>query len=184
MLATQKGCAEFVKIGLTFLLYDGFKEKFQVERLFSDRCQSQLKDKIKPKNIQIYDTLFTLLMKNVDDDDSFRNVRKLLMKILFTFFSETEINIWFVKLLKQMIKPNSCEFNGHSMIEIIELFNNSGKTHSEKNLQYAKVLSQKDDDGHNILMSMAKNEKDDALREFLTNAMTSPYVRLFLLYPK
>ena len=177
MLATQKGASEFVEIGLKFLLQDGLKEKLQVERLLSVRCQSQPKNKNSTKKVQINDTLFTLMMKNVDND-SFSNALKMLMEILFKFFSQTELNNWFVKLLKQLIKPNSCDFNGHSMIKMIELFN-SGKNNRGKNIQYSEVLSLKDVDGHNILMSMAKNEKDDALREFLTNTVTSPYVRLF-----
>ena len=186
MLATQKGASEFVEVGLKFLLQDGLKEKLQVERLLSDQCQSQPKNNKKKTNklkkVQINDTLFTLLMKNVDDDNSFSNNLKLLMEILFKFFSQTESNDWFVKLLKQLIKPNSCEFNGHSMIKMIELFNSTGKTNRGKNIQYSEVLSLKDVNGHNILMTMAKNEKDDALREFLTNTATSPYVRIFCRY--
>ena len=179
MLSIQKGASEFVEVGLKFLLQDGLKEKLQVERLLSDRCQSHPKNKNPTKKVQINDTLFTLMMKNVDND-SFSNALKMLMEILFKFFSQTELNNWFVKLLKQLIKPNSCDFNGHSMIKMIELFN-KGKNNRGKNIQYSEVLSLKDVNGHNILMSMAKNEKDDALREFLTNTVTSPYVRLFLL---
>ena len=181
MLATLKGASEFVEVGVKFLLKDGLKEKLQVERLLSDQCQSQPKNKNKNK-VQIHDTLFTLMMKNIEDDDnSFSNALELLMEILFKFFSQSELNKWFVKLLKQLIRPNSCDCNGYSMTKLIELFNNTGMSNGRKNIQYSEVLSLKDVNGHNILMSMAKNEKDDALREFLTNTVTSPYVRLFLL---
>ena len=175
MLATQKGASEFVEVGVKFLLKDGLKEKLQVERLLSDQCQSQPKNKNK---VQIHDTLFTLMMNNIDD--SFSNALKLLMEILIKFFSQSELNKWFVKLLKQLIRPNSCDCNGYSMTKLIELFNNSGMSNGRKNIQYSEVLSLKDDNGHNILMNMAKNEKDDALREFLTNTVTSPYVRYFV----
>ena len=175
MLATQKGASDFVEVGLKFLLQDGLKEKLQVERLLSDQCQSQPKNKNKNK-VQIHDTLFTLMMNNIDD--SFSNALKLLMQILIKFFSQSELNKWFVKLLKQLIRPNSCDCNGYSMTKLIELFNNTGiAINGGKSIQYSEVLSLKDVNGHNILMSMAKNEKDDALREFLTNAVTSPYVR-------
>ena len=177
MLATLKGASEFVEVGLKFLLQDGLKEKLQVERLLSDQCQSQPKNKNKNK-VQIHDTLFTLMMNNIDD--SFSNALKLLMQILIKFFSQSELNKWFVKLLKQLIRPNSCDCNGYSMTKLIELFNNSGMSNGRKNIQYSEVLSLKDVNGHNILMSMAKNEKDDALREFLTNTVTSPYVRYFV----
>ena len=179
MLATLKGASEFVEVGVKFLLQDGLKEKLQVERLLSDQCQSQPKNKNK---VQIHDTLFTLMMKNIEDDDnSFSNALKLLMEILFKFFSQSELNKWFVKLLKQLIRPNSCDCNGYSMTKLIELFNNTGiAINGGKSIQYSEVLSLKDVNGHNILMSMAKNEKDDALREFLTNTVTSPYVRYFV----
>ena len=179
MLATLKGASEFVEVGLKFLLQDGLKENLQVERLLSDQCQSQPKNKNK---VQIHDTLFTLMMKNIEDDDnSFSNALKLLMEILFSFFSQSELNKWFVKLLKQLIRPNSCDCNGYSMTKLIELFNNTGiAINGGKSIQYSEVLSLKDVNGHNILMSMAKNEKDDALREFLTNTVTSPYVRYFV----
>ena len=175
MLATLKGASEFVEVGVKFLLQYGLKEKLQVERLLSDQCQSQPKNKNK---VQIHDTLFTLMMNNIDD--SFSNALKLLMEILIKFFSQSELNKWFVKLLKQLIRPNSCDCNGYSMTKLIELFNNSGMSNGRKNIQYSEVLSLKDVNGHNILMSMAKNEKDDALREFLTNTVTSPYVRYFV----
>ena len=178
MLATLKGASEFVEVGVKFLLQDGLKEKLQVERLLSDQCQSQPKNKNKNK-VQIHDTLFTLMMKNIDD--SFSNALKLLMEILFKFFSQSELNKWFVKLLKQLIRPNTCDCNGYSMTKLIELFNNTGiAINGGKSIQYSEVLSLKDVNGHNILMSMAKNEKDDALREFLTNTVTSPYVRYFV----
>ena len=180
MLATQKGASDFVEVGLKFLLKDGLKEKLQVERLLSDQCQSQPKNENKNK-VQIHDTLFTLMMMNIEDDDnSFSNALKLLMEILFKFFSQSELNKWFVKLLKQLIRPNSCDCNGYSMTKLIELFNNSGMSNGRKNIQYSEVLCLKDVNGHNILMSMAKNERDDALREFLTNTVTSPYVRYFV----
>ena len=41
---------------------------------------------------------------------------------------------------------------------------------------WKELLEEKDDEGDNILMELAKNMKDDALREILTNTATYNYV--------
>ena len=51
---------------------------------------------------------------------------------------------------------------------------------SKINVNFEKVFEEKDDLGNNILMELAKNMKDDALREVLTNSSTSNYVSIFL----
>ena len=83
MLATQKGASEFVEVGLKFLLQDGLKEKLQVERLLSDQCQSQPKNKNKNK-VQIHDTLFTLMMKNIEDDEFYAMTEEEISYYNFT----------------------------------------------------------------------------------------------------
>ena len=49
---------------------------------------------------------------------------------------------------------------------------------SKINVDFAKVFEEKDVLGNNILMELAKNMKDDALREVLTNSATSNYVSI------
>ena len=44
------------------------------------------------------------------------------------------------------------------------------------NVDFTKVLSEQDADGNHLLMELAKNMKDDALREILTNSATSHHV--------
>ena len=51
---------------------------------------------------------------------------------------------------------------------------------SKINVNFEKVFEEKDDLGNNILMELAKNMKDDALREVLTNSSTSNYVSILL----
>ena len=41
---------------------------------------------------------------------------------------------------------------------------------------WKEILEEKDKEGDNILMELAKNMKDDALREILTNTATYNYV--------
>ena len=70
-----------------------------------------------------------------------------------------------------MLIPNSCDLTSRSMKELIYLA-------SKINVNFEKVFEEKDDLGNNILMELAKNMKDDALREVLTNSSTSNYVSI------
>ena len=72
-----------------------------------------------------------------------------------------------------MLIPNSCDLTSRSMKEVIYLA-------SKINVNFEKVFEEKDDLGNNILMELAKNMKDDALREVLTNSSTSNYVSILL----
>ena len=72
-----------------------------------------------------------------------------------------------------MLIPNSCDLTSRSMKELIYLA-------SKINVNFEKVFEEKDDLGNNILMELAKNMKDDALREVLTNSSTSNYVSILL----
>ncbi len=55
------------------------------------------------------------------------------------------------------------------MKELIDLANTI-------DVDFTKVLSEQDENGNNLLMDLAKNMKDDALREILTNSATSYHV--------
>ena len=117
------------------------------------------------------DTLFTLLMKSGLEIEEFANARKALIQLLI---HHSDLNLWFPKLVKQLIEPNSCDLNSRSMKELIDL--------SADFVDFKAILEQKDPDGNNILMELAKNMKDDALREFLTNTYSFHFVSIFLIY--
>ncbi len=63
------------------------------------------------------------------------------------------------------------------MKEIIDL---SG----EYGVDFSRLFGVRDKDGNNLLMELAKNMKDDALRELLTNANTSNNVTHSILVTK
>ena len=80
-----------------------------------------------------------------------------------------QLHKWLYILTKQLLIPNSCDLTSRSMKELIYLA-------SKINVNFQKVFEEKDECGNNILMELAKNMKDDALREVLTNSATSNYV--------
>ena len=84
-----------------------------------------------------------------------------------------QLHKWLYILTKQLLIPNSCDLTSRSMKELIYLA-------SKINVNFEKVFEEKDDLGNNILMELAKNMKDDALREVLTNSSTSNYVSILL----
>ena len=114
------------------------------------------------------DTLFTLLMKSGIEILEFAKARKDVFELLK---QHSDLNVWFLKLIKQLLEPNSCDLNSRSMKELIEL-----TAQFEEQVDFKYILYQKDSDGNNILMELAKNMKDDALREFLTNSYTCRHV--------
>ena len=121
------------------------------------------------------DTLFTLLMKSGVEIEEFAKVeefakaRKDLIQLLI---HHSNLNSWFPKFVKQLLEPNSCDLNARSMKELIDL--------SADFVDFKAILAQKDPDGNNILMELAKNMKDDALRELLTNSNSSHFVSISL----
>ena len=114
-----------------------------------------------------HDTIFTLLMKTGPEYEDFAKSRQDLFRLLD---NHSDLSLWFPKLIKQLLEPNSCDLNSRSMKEMIDLEANSPI------VQFEAILEQKDSDGNNMLMELAKNMKDDALREFLTNTYTSNFV--------
>ena len=55
---------------------------------------------------------------------------------------------------------------------------------SKVEVDFAEVLAEKDEagDGNNMLMELAKNMRDDALREILTNSATNNCVSILHKY--
>lgn len=125
------------------------------------------------------DTLFTLLMRNGLEAKAFKdfaNARKMLFALLFKH-SVDPLHSWFNILVRQLLQQNSCDLTSRSMKELIDLATENG-------LDFAQVLLEQDDNGNNILMELAKNMKDDALREILTNTSTSNDVTHSILITK
>ena len=54
----------------------------------------------------------------------------------------------------------------------------------EFGIDFADLFTVRDPDGNNLLMELAKNMKDDALRELLTNAHTANFVTHTVLLSK
>lgn len=91
--------------------------------------------------------------------------------------SADPLHLWFNLLVRQLLQQNSCDLTSRSMKELIDLS-------SEINIDFAQVLLEQDANGNNILMEMAKNMKDDALREILTNTSTTNDVTHSVLITK
>lgn len=120
------------------------------------------------------DTLFTLLMRDcggggLEAAHDFAKARHMLFGLLAKHSSPCELPKWFRILILQLLEPNSCDLTARSMKELIDLA-------SEVELDFAKVLAEHDASGNNVLMDLAKNMKDDALREILTNSASTNFV--------
>ena len=130
-------------------------------------------------------------MKNVNDD--LRQSRELMIQILFMLFKESEErNKCFVKLVKVM-SIFTCDFDGQWMEELLEIFD-VVKIFDEPELDFSQILQHtgpcleienkkiENRSRNNIMMSMATNERDEALSEFLTNRKTSKHVSSSILH--
>ena len=121
------------------------------------------------------DTLFTLLMRNgcsggLEATHDFAKARRMLFGLLAKHAKATDLPQWFNVLMRQLLEPNACNLTSRSMKELIDLA-------SDVQIDFACVLTEHDTEGNHILMDLAKNMKDDALREILTNSSTTNYVR-------
>ena len=103
--------------------------------------------------------------------EDFAKSRQDLFRLLD---NHSDLTLWFPKLVKQLLEPNSCDLNSRSMKEMIDL-----AAQSCAKIDFEAILEQKDSAGNNMLMELAKNMKDDALREFLTNTYSSSFVSWF-----
>jgi hypothetical protein len=124
------------------------------------------------------DTLFTLIMRDgaagglLATTHDFRKARRMLLRLLANHVDvDRELPKWFHALVRQLLEPNSCDLTSRSMKELIDLA-------SEVDVDFSKVLAERDESGNNLLMELAKNMKDDALREILTNSSSSNYVTI------
>jgi hypothetical protein len=70
------------------------------------------------------DTIFTLLMRRTDCDNNNTNAnsRRILFNVLTrTAKSEEDIHRRVLKIVQQLLTPNSCDLTARSMKEIVEL---------------------------------------------------------------
>ena len=114
------------------------------------------------------DTTLTLLMKNYD---VFRDTMGLYFQVFCEYFNKRKAHSeGFYRIVCQILQQNSCEANAKSLSDIIHqltvvdptFFREENYLFSYKN---PKTKS-------NALMELAKNAKDDALREILVNRQT------------
>ena len=114
------------------------------------------------------DTTLTLLMKNYD---VFRDTIGLFFKIFCEYFNKREAQSeGFYHIICQILQPNSCEANAKSLSDIIHQLTLVDPTFFREDnclFSYKNPKSKS-----NVLMELAKNAKDDALREILVNRLT------------
>ncbi|CAM6053917.1 unnamed protein product [Sphagnum tenellum] len=118
---------------------------------------------------------FTLLMRN---NKLFVPARRALFQILTEYARDPrEVNERVLRMLQQLTTPNSCELTSRTMKEIVDLSGEFG-------VDFEELFLVKDSDGNNLLMELAKNMKDDALREILTNNRTANFITHSVLLSK
>lgn len=163
MTATKadSGVEDMVKLFLVFL--EPRMDAAEVTRLLTAENISK-------------DTVFTLLMRN---NDMFVDSRRILLGIVVRCSSShpRQVNERMLRLMHQLQTPNSCELSSRTMKEMVDLSGEFG-------IDFADLFAVRDQDGNNLLMELAKNMKDDALREVLTNAHTANFVTHSVLLSK
>ena len=124
------------------------------------------------------ETLFTLLLRNVGKED-FSQTRSLLFSLLQKHSdSGKKMEDWFFELTKQVRESKAINFSSSSMKELIRLG-------AEVGIDFKSVLVKKSTFGNTLLMKLAMEMKDEALREILTNTRTSKYVSFtIIIVPK
>ena len=142
--------------------------KFLLEHMNNNASedQSNLCKLIEAQN-RSKDTLFTLLMRKGHED--FGESRTMLFQLLAKHSNPQDLAKWFNKFVRQLLEPNSCDLTARSMKELILLA-------SKTEIDFKYVMLERDKLGHTLLMELAKNMKDEALREILTSSITSNYV--------
>lgn len=104
--------------------------------------------------------------------------------------STKKLNTWLIRIIEELSKANSCDLGAKEMRRVIDLLLKSAVIVKKENDAKMKnnptpependfkkriisdFLKHKDEDGHNILMILAKHTMDGALREILTNDNT------------
>ena len=101
--------------------------------------------------------------------EDFGESRTMLFQLLAKHSNPQDLAKWFNKFVRQLLEPNSCDLTARSMKELILLA-------SKTEIDFKYVMLERDKLGHTLLMELAKNMKDEALREILTSSITSNYV--------
>ena len=101
-----------------------------------------------------------------------------------------KLNLWLIRIIEELSKANSCDLGAKEMRRVIDLLLKSAVAYKEekdaekqnneaiepvkdfKKRIIKNFLQYQDDDGHNVLMLLAKHTMDGALREILTNDNT------------
>ena len=96
-------------------------------------------------------------------------MRSLLFQVLAKHSNEPDLHKWFHRLTKQLLKSKSCALNNRSMKELILLA-------SQTKIDFTIVLSERNEFGNTILMRLAMEMKDEALRELMINITTYKHV--------
>ena len=149
-------------------------EKF-LSFLESNLCSETLPKLLDAQNIS-KDSLATLLMKT--NDHQYELSRKIFFDIIARHTPKEDMSKRVVKIIQQLLTPNSCELTSRSMKQVIDLSDESG-------LDYQDIFNVSGDSrGNNILMELAKNMKDDALRELLTHQSTANLITHSVLLAK
>ena len=142
--------------------------KFFFEVILENKSDSGLFEVAVFNSNKHNDTTLTLLMKNYD---VFRDTMGLFFRIFCEYFNKREAQSeGFYSIICQILQPNSCEANAKSLSDIIHQLTLVDPTFfREENCLFSyknpKTKS-------NVLMELAKNAKDDALREILVNRLT------------
>ena len=145
---------EILKFFLKIILEDNSDETLQEIAVFHSNKHN--------------DSLLTLLMKN---NEVFRETMELFFTVFCRYFNKRNAQSeGFYRIICQILQPNSCEANAKSISDIIhQLFLVDQTFFKEEN----HLFSYKNPNTKsNVLMELAKNAKDDALREILVNRQT------------
>ena len=130
---------------------------------------NQLESLMMASSCKCNETLFTLLVRNVGEED-FIHTRSLLFSLLKKHSdSGRKLEDWFLELTKQVRESKTNNLSNINMKELIRLG-------AEVGVDFKSVLTQQSKFGNTLLMKLAMKMKDEALREILTNTRTSKYV--------
>ena len=144
--------------------------QFLIQHMPNNEPSSDCLNKLIETKNKSNDTLFTLLMRNGHED--FGKSREKLFELMKKHSNPQEMAKWFNILVRQLAEPNSCDLTARSMKELILLA-------SRTDVDLKTVMTESDRYGNTMLMELAKNMKDEALREILTSSITSNHVSTF-----
>ena len=114
------------------------------------------------------DTILTLLMKN---NEVFRETMGLFFNVFCQYFNKRNgRSQGLYRIICQILQPNSCEANAKSISDIIHQLSLVDPTFFQEENHLFSYKNPKTKS--NVLMELAKNAKDDALREILVNRQT------------